>query len=283
MIWNHFRNLDTPLKKIIWEYLLFEKHFHHFQICYPIYRVATLFWPRVQIQESWWWREGERFLNVLILVVSKKRYCRQVLKLHYMIWAIGYIRPQKTFGNIFYLKINFIISRFVIPFTVRQPWLGQESKSKKKAGDDEKVNGFCFWWYRKKLPQKQNMEPKKSFRNIFYLKINFSIFRVFLLYRVSAMVWPGFEMQKLVMPIMCGGWSNNLRWLSVFIFTVQMIPPSKTNHLGISSIWKSISANSNVLSPLLGFISTLFWPGAQIRESWWRQEGERVLIHSGFT
>ena len=41
------------IKRLILEYLLFENHFHHFQICYPFYRVSAMTWPGVQSQESW--------------------------------------------------------------------------------------------------------------------------------------------------------------------------------------------------------------------------------------
>ena len=49
---------------------------------------------------------------------------------------------------------------------------------------------------------------------------------------------------------MCGGLSNsiNLRWLSVFILLLFRWSPPQKNHLGISSIWKSISAFSDFFS-----------------------------------
>ena len=152
---------------------------------------------------------------------------------HLEIW----MHPKKIIWEylLFNLKIMCIICRFVIPFIGFQPFLGQESKGK-KAGDDEKVNGFWFWWYRKRL-------------HIVYCR------QVYIYYIL--------KLHYIYI------WFDLLRYHFTNLDTLQK------NHLGISSIWKSLP---QICYPIYR-ASALLWPGGvQSQESWWWREGERVLI-----
>ena len=86
----------------------------------------------------------------------------------------------KSFGNIFYLKISFSIFRFFLsPLSGFDPFFGQESKS--KEGDDaEKVLRRVLILGVWKQVATEAEHGTKSFGNIFYLKISFSIFRFFI-------------------------------------------------------------------------------------------------------
>ena len=124
------------------------------------------------------------------------------------------VPPQKWFQNIIYLKIKVGTFRFTLLSAVRP--------------------------------------NKKSLANIFYLKINSSIFRCFPLH----LVWPGVESQEKwwCQKGVDGCQICNLGWLSFsIVFYCSDDPHPKRNHMGLSSIWKSLSAFPDFLALLSGF------------------------------
>ena len=228
---------------------------------------------------------------------------------HLEIW----MHPKKIIWEylLFNLKIMCIICRFVIPFIGFQPFLGQESKGK-KAGDDEKVNGFWFWWYRKKL---HIVYCRQVYIYIYInLKLHYIYIYGLICYDRILQIWikeisnrtfktdpqPPFWPSTYYL-LSKKGWvwgekisdltiahpssCKSLIFFAVFkgvgglfkrsCFRFLGLDTLQKNHLGISSIWKSLP---QICYPIYR-ASALLWPGGvQRQESWWWREGERVLI-----
>ena len=139
--------------KIIWEYLLFENQFQHFQIFYPLYiGFRPFFWPGVQIQGRGWCCEGASLVSGGIEKSChrgrtwNKRHQKTNLRIS-SIW-----KSFSSFPDLLSLLsgVSHDLARSPKPRKLVMPrrWTGFDS------------GGIG---YRKKLPQRQNMEQENHF------------------------------------------------------------------------------------------------------------------------